>query len=81
MAQINLKLDEEQLTRTNYLAARVHSTRTAYIREAIREYNVRTERQLLASRLQEVSEKVRDESLSVSREMELADSPLPKEDD
>jgi predicted DNA-binding protein len=78
MAQINLKLDEDQLARTDYLAGEVHRTRTSYIREAITEYNTRTERELLAARLLEVSARVRDESLAVSCEIEPADSALPQ---
>ena len=80
MAQINLKLDADQLRRTDYLAGRLDQNRTAYIREALQQYNASVERQLLADRLRAVSHKVREESLTVAIEMEAVEAPLPDED-
>ena len=73
MAQINLKLDEEQLAQTDYLAKGMARTRTAYIREAIAQYNTRNERQVLARQVADAAEKCRGESSKVNAEMEAAD--------
>ena len=79
MAQINLKLDEEQLARTDYLAKGMAKTRTAYIREAIAEYNAKIERDALADQFRSASARCRGESLKVNREMEAADFDFESE--
>lgn len=79
MAQINLKLDSEQLDKTDYLAKCTSTTRTAYIREAIAQYNASVEREVLAKRFLDVSMKCRGESLEVSQEMEAADLDIEQE--
>lgn len=76
MPHINLKLDEDQLIRADYLCRQRGQTRTAYIREAIQEYNVQIERELLARKFREASEKCREENLEIGREMEAAESDL-----
>ena len=76
MSQINLKLDPEQLAKTDYLAKRTSKTRTAYIREAIAQYNANVEREVLARRFLDASMKCRGESFEVAREMEAADHDI-----
>ncbi len=76
MPHINLKLDEDQLTQADYLCRQRGQTRTAYIREAIQEYNVQIERELLARKFREASEKCREENLKIGREMEAAEPDL-----
>ena len=79
MSQINLKLDSEQLARTDYLAECVSMTRTAYIREAIAEYNTSVEREVLAEKFLDASMKCRRDSLQVNREMEPAEYDIDED--
>ncbi len=72
MPQINLKLEREQLEKTDYIAGQMSKTRTAYIREAIATYNADMEREILARKLKDASARCREESLRVVREMEAA---------
>lgn len=79
MSQINLKLDSEQLARTDYLAKCVSMTRTAYIREAIAEYNANVEREVLTEKFLNASLKCRKDSILVNREMEAAEFDIDGE--
>ena len=79
MPQINLKLEREQLDKTDYLASQMSKTRTAYIREAIATYNAGAEREILARKLKNASARCREESLRVVREMEAAAPVLDDE--
>jgi predicted transcriptional regulator len=73
MAQINLKLDDEQVERTTHLARQLCLKRAAYIRKAIDYFNEKTERELLAEQFKRASAKCRRESLKVCREFERID--------
>lgn len=76
MAQINLKLDDEQVERTTRLAKQLSMKRAAYIRKAIGYFNEKTERELLAEQFKLASAKCRRESLKVCREFEqIAELP------
>ncbi len=79
MAQINLKLDSEQLAKTDYLAGCRSTTRTSYIREAIAQYNTIVEREVLASKFLDASMKCRGKNLEVNREMEAAEFDIDEE--
>jgi predicted transcriptional regulator len=79
MAQINLKLDSEQLAKTDYLAGCRSTTRTSYIREAIAQYNAIIEREVLARKFLDASMKCRGENLKVNREMEAAEFDIEEE--
>ena len=79
MAQVNLKLDSEQLAKTDYLARSMSTTRAAYIREAIAQYNTMIEREVLASKFLDASMKCRAENLEVNREMEAAEFDIDEE--
>ena len=81
MPQINLKIDSKQLSATDYLAGKMSKTRTAYIREAIAQYNAKTERNLLARKFAEASARCRNESMIVNEEMEAADFDLSDRDE
>ena len=70
MAQIHLRLEDEQAKRTTRLAQHLSMKRAAYIREAIDYFNEKMERELLAKQLQQASAKCRRESLKVCREFE-----------
>lgn len=76
MAQINVKLNDEQSERTTRLARELCMKRAAYIRKALDYFNEKTERELLAERFQRASAKCRRESLKVCREFErIAELP------
>jgi predicted DNA-binding protein len=76
MAQINLKLNDEQVERTTRLAKQLCMKRAAYIRKAIVYFNEKTERELLAEQFKQTSAKCRRESLKVCREFEqIAELP------
>lgn len=79
MPQINLKLDAEQLAQTDYLAKRTARTRTAYIREAIAQYNADLEKEVLARQFLDASIKCRKENLEVNLEMEAADFDIDEQ--
>ncbi len=70
MAQINLKLDDEQVKRTTCLARQLCLKRAAYIRKAIDYFNDKTERELLAEQFKQASAKCRQESVKTCREFE-----------
>lgn len=70
MAQINLKLDDEQVERTTRMARQLSLKRAAYIRKALDYFNEKTERELLAKQFERASSKCRQESLRVCREFE-----------
>ena len=76
MPSIHLQLESQQDTKTRELAMKLNMNRSAYIRQAVDEYNARVERKLLAEQFKNASQKCRQESLRVCREFEaLEDEP------
>ena len=76
MPSIHLQLADHQDAKARELAKKLNLNRSAYIRRAVEEFNVRTERELLSEQFRAASEKCREESLRVCREFEaLQDGP------
>ena len=76
MPSIHLQLPDYQDEKAKELAKKLNLNRSAYIRRAVEEFNVRMERELLAKQFRAASEKCREESLQVCREFEaLQDGP------
>ena len=75
MPSIHLQLADHQDTKARELARKLNLNRSAYIRRAVEEFNVRTERELLAEQFRAASEKCREESLRVCREFEALHEP------
>ena len=76
MPSIHLQLPDYQDEKAKELAKKLNLNRSAYIRRAVEEFNVRMERELLAKQFRAASAKCREESLQVCREFEaLQDGP------
>jgi len=73
MPYINLNLPEEQVAQATSLASSLGINRSVYIRRAIDNYNRQVEREILAEKFRNASEKCRAESLRVCREFERID--------
>jgi len=74
MIQLNLKLGETLAERTTQLAKRLGMKRTAYIRQALDEFNEKNAKILLAEQFHQASAKCREESLKVCQEFERIDN-------
>jgi len=74
MPNINLSLPTEQLTKATLMASTLGLNRSSYLRRAIEAYNEKIEREILAQKFKEASERCRDESLRVCREFESIDN-------
>jgi hypothetical protein len=70
MSAISLKLPDDLLKASGECAAALRMSRAEYIRHAIERMNRETRRQLRASRLAEVSRRVRQESMAVNAEFD-----------
>ena len=70
MPSIHLQLAQQLDTKTRELAKKLNLNRSAYIRNALDEYNSRMERELLASQFEKASLKCREESMQVCGEFE-----------
>lgn len=68
MGAISLKLPEDLLESSGRCAKELKLSRTEYIRRALERMNRETRARLRASRLAEVSRKVRKESMRVNAE-------------
>ncbi len=68
MVAISLKLPEELVEASGECARALRLTRAAYIRRAIERMNRETRTQVRASRMAEVSRRVREESMRVNAE-------------
>ena len=73
MPYINLNLPEQQVAQATNLASLLGINRSAYIRRAIDNYNKQVEREILAEKFKNASEKCRGESLRVCQEFERID--------
>jgi hypothetical protein len=73
MPYVNLNISEEQLTTATVMATKLRLNRSEYLRRAIDHYNRIKERELLAQKFKEASEKCRDESLRVCQEFDNID--------
>lgn len=73
MAFVNLNLPEDQLKKATHFAEKLKLNRSAYLRKAIHYYLEKTERELLAEKFKQASEKCREESIAVCREFENID--------
>lgn len=73
MKTITLKADPKFDAELTRLAKRLHTTKSAVIREAVGEYKTKLERDEMRERLKEASLKVRDQNLE---EMELWDATI-----
>jgi predicted DNA-binding protein len=74
MPHINLSLPTEQLTKATQMASTLGLNRSSYLRRAIEAYNEKIEREILAQKFKEASERCRDESLRVCREFDSIDN-------
>lgn len=72
MKTVSLKIGERDLSRTDEIVRQLDQSRNSYINEAILAYNRQQERRLLAEQLAFESALVREESMEVLAEMELA---------
>ena len=68
MSAISLKLPDELVEASGEYARALNLSRAEYIRRAIERMNRETRAQLRATRLAEVSRRVRDESMRVNAE-------------
>jgi hypothetical protein len=73
MKTLSLKLDDSVFTETEQVVNQIRKSRNRYINEALNFYNKIQKRKLLASRLEEESRLVNDESLKVLHEFEMID--------
>lgn len=73
MGTISLKLPDALLSASTRVAEAMGLTRSEYIRRAIAEMNRRTEAELRARRLGELSRRVRDESARVNAEFAVVE--------
>lgn len=73
MKTISLKLDDSVFTETEQVINHIKKSRNRYINDALDFYNKYQKRKLLASRLENESKLVRDESLNVLHEFEMID--------
>ena len=73
MRAISLKLPEELLEASSRVAEALGLSRTEYIRQAITEANRRVEERQRATRMVEVSHRVRDESMRVNAEFDAVE--------
>ena len=68
MKAVSLKLPEDLLKASTRFAEALHLTRAEYIRRAVERMNRQTRAGLRATRLAEVSKRVRKESMRVNAE-------------
>lgn len=73
MKTITLKADPQFDAELTRLAKRLHTTKSAVIREAVGEYKLKLDREEMRKRLKEVSLKVRDQT---REEIEIWDGTI-----
>ena len=73
MKTLSLKLDDSVFTDTEKVISNIKKSRNRYINEALVFYNQVQKRKLLASKLEQESKLVEDESLKVLHEFEMID--------
>ena len=73
MKTLSLKLDDSVFSDTEQVISHIKKSRNRYINEALDFYNKFQKRKLLASRLEQESKLVKDESLTVLHEFEMID--------
>jgi hypothetical protein len=73
MKTLSLKLDDSVFTETEQVIHHIKKSRNRYINEALDFYNKVQKRKLLASKLENESKPVNEESLKVLHEFEMID--------
>jgi len=73
MKTLSLKLDETVFSETEQVLQHVKKSRNRYINEALEFYNKIQKRKLIASKLENESKLLKDESLLVLHEFETLD--------
>jgi hypothetical protein len=73
MKTLSLKLDDSVFTETEQVIIQIKKSRNRYINEAIDFYNKVQRRRILASKLEQESRLVTEESLNVLHEFEIID--------
>lgn len=68
MTLISLDLPQEELALSNRFAKSLHLSRAEYLREAIRQRNLKMEKERRDKRMADVSRRVRKESMRVNAE-------------
>ncbi len=70
MKTITLKADPQFDAELTRLAKRLHTTKSAVIREAVGEYKSKVDREEMRKRLAEVSMRLRDQTLEIIEELD-----------
>lgn len=73
MKTVSLKIDDSIFGETEKILSRIKKTRNRYINDALDYYNRHQRRIILEKRLQNESELIKEESLSVLNEFERID--------
>ena len=73
MKTLSLKLDDSIFAETEQVLGQIKKSRNRYINEALGYYNKVQNRMLLASRLEQESKLVQDDSIQVLHEFERID--------
>jgi pentatricopeptide repeat protein len=73
MKTLSLKLDDSVFSETEQVISHIKKSRNRYINDALDFYNKMQKRKMLASKLEQESKLVEDDSLNVLHEFELID--------
>ncbi len=74
MKTITLKADNEFNAILSQLATRLHTSRSAVIRDAVRNYSKQLDKDVLRQNILSASRKTRKQAIEISKNLEAADN-------